>query len=145
MSSFNKFNAWVQNLCNGGINLSSDTCKVMLTNTLPVATNSLYADVSGSEITGGGTTGYTTGGVSVTAPSSTQTAGLQTFTGTIASPTWTAGASGMGPFRYFVIYDSTPSSPLKPLLGWWDYGSSLTLTVGQTFTITISSGIFTLQ
>jgi hypothetical protein len=145
MAAFNKFNAWVQNLCNGNINLASDTCKVMLTNTAPVASNSLYGDISANEIAGGGTTGYTVGGASITAPSSTQTSGTETFTGTIASPTWTAGASGMGPFRYVVVYDSTPSSPNKPLIGWWDYGASLTLTNGQTFTVAIATGIFTLQ
>jgi hypothetical protein len=142
MSSFNKFNAWVQNIGNGGIVLASDTCKVMLTNTLPVATNSLYADVSGVELASGN--GYTTGGASVTAPSYVQTGGVALLTGTIANPTWTATGS-MGPFRYAIIYDSTATTPLKPLIGWWDYGSSLTLTSAQTFTLTILSGIFTLQ
>lgn len=142
MAAFNKFNAFVQTLANGTINLSSDTMKVMLTNTAPVATNSLYADVSGTELASGN--GYGTGGVAVTSQSSSQTGGIETVSGTLANPTWTATGS-MGPFRYAVIYDSTATTPLKPLIGFWDYGSSVTLTSGQTFTVSIASGIFTLQ
>jgi hypothetical protein len=142
MVPFNKFNAWAVNIASG-VNLASDVCKLLLTNTLPVAANSLYGDISGTELASGN--GYTTGGASITAPSYTQTGGLATFTGTVASPTWTSGAGGMGPFRYVVAYDSTPSSPNKPLIGWWDYGSSLTLTSGQTFTFTVNTGLFTLQ
>jgi hypothetical protein len=139
MVPFNKFNAWAVNIASG-VNLASDVCKLLLTNTLPVAANSLYGDISGTELASGN--GYTTGGASITAPSYTQTGGLATFTGTVASPTWTASGS-MGPFRYVVAYDSTPSS--KPLIGWWDYGSPLTLASPQTFTFTVNTGLFTLQ
>ncbi len=34
-----------------------------------------------------------------------------------------------------MIYNSTPTSPLKPLIGWWDYGSSITLNDTETFTV----------
>jgi hypothetical protein len=142
LSTFNKFNAWVVNSSNGGVNLSTDTLKVMLTNTLPVATNSLYGDISGNEVANGN--GYTTGGASVTGQSWSQSGGIATLAGSLASPTWTASGS-VGPFRYEVIYDATATSPLKPLIGWWDYGSSITLTSGQTFTGSIASGVLTLQ
>jgi hypothetical protein len=142
MATGNKFNAFVQTLANGTINLSSDTMKVMLTNTAPVATNSLYGDISATELASGN--GYATGGFAVTSQSSSQSGGIETVSGTLPNPTMTATGS-VGPFRYAVLYDSTATTPLKPLIGWWDYGSSVTLTSGQTFTVSIASGIFTLQ
>lgn len=27
----------------------------------------------------------------------------------------------------------TQTTPLKPLIAWWDYGSALTLQIGETF------------
>ena len=126
---------------NGAVNLSGDTVKIMLTNTAPVATNSVYGDISGTETANGN--GYTTGGNTCTLTSSTQTSG--TYTYKAASPsTWTA-TGNMGAFRYAVMYDSSAST--KALIGWWDYGSTLNLTNTQTFTITLDStnGVFQLS
>lgn len=131
MSSFNKFNALVQTFANGGINLATDVLKLMLTNTLPLATNSVYSDVSATELANGN--GYTTGGATATTISSSQSAGIEKLIISLPTPTWTA-TGPMGPFRYAILYDFTASSPLKPLLGWFDYGSVLTLTVTQPFT-----------
>jgi hypothetical protein len=133
MAAFNKFNALVQTFANGTIALATDTLKLMLTNTAPVATNSVYGDISGTELANGA--GYTTGGATITTTSSTQTGGVEKLVISAANPTWTATGS-MGPFRYAVLYDTTPTTPLKPLIGFWDNGSSVTLTTGQTFTVT---------
>lgn len=141
MASFNKFNATAAAMPNGNINLSSDTVKIMLTNTVPVATNTQYSDISGTELASG--SGYTTAGASVTLTSSTQSSGTYKYIASAANPTWTATGS-MGPFRYAVIYDTTPT--IKTLIGWWDYGSSLTLTSTQTFTVQLdgTNGVFQL-
>ena len=140
MASFNKFNSFVNYLGTAVMNLNTDTLKVMLTNTAPVAGNTTYASISGNEIANGN--GYTTGGATVASNAFSQTGGVGTLTGTLANPTWTASGS-MGPFRYVVAYDSSAAG--APLIGWWDYGSSLTLTSTQTFTVSIASGILTLQ
>lgn len=141
MASFNKFNLTVQKFVNGGnLNLSSDVLKLMLTNTAPVATNAVYADVSGTEIASGN--GYSTGGATISSLTSTNASGVQTVSGTIANPTWTA-TGAMATFRYVILYDTTASG--SPLLGWWDNGSAVSLTTGQTFTVTASSGFFTLS
>lgn len=137
MVAYNKFNAFVANIANGLLNLASDTPKIMLTNTLPVATNSVYTDISTNELANGN--GYTTGGATVTVTSSTQTSGVLNWI--IQSVTFTATGS-MGPFRYVVLYDSSAST--KTLIGWWDYGSSLTLTSGQSFTVTFSGSVLTI-
>ena len=131
MASGNKFNALSATPWNGGLNLSSDSVKVLLTNTAPVATNSNYSDVSAGELTGSNT-GYTVGGAAVTLTSSTQTGGLYKYIASCGSPTWTAGST-WATFRYVVMYDNTPAA--KPLLGWWDYGGPVNMNSGDTFTV----------
>jgi len=125
--AYNKFNLFTDDLHKVVMNFSSDTFKVMLTNTAPVATNHIYSDISGTELASGN--GYTTGGTS-SAVTIANSSGTETITATAV--TWTATGS-MGPFRYVVFYDSTPAST-KTLIGWWDYGSAVTLASGETFT-----------
>ena len=131
MASFNKFNAFVANVANAGFNLASDGVKVMLTNVAPVATNAVKSDITDLSTTGG----YTAGGATVTISSSMQASGLYKLIGSCASPTWTGSGGGFGPFRYAVIYDSTTNN----LIGWWDYGSSLSVNAGDTFTVTLDA------
>jgi hypothetical protein len=141
MAVFNKFNQFVQNMANGAYDLATDTIKCMLTNTAPVATNAVYADIT--EISAGN--GYTTGGTACTGQSSTQSGGVEVFVAT--GPVFTASGGSIGPFRYVVLYDATPTSPSKPLIGWYDYGSAVTLLAGQTFTVGLDTvnGVFTVS
>lgn len=44
-----------------------------------------------------------------------------------------------------VLYNDTPSSPADPLIGYWDYGSSITLQIGETFTTDFGSSILTVS
>jgi len=141
MAAFNKFNIFVQDIGNKVHNLSSDACKVMLTNTAPTSSNAVFADIT--EITAAN--GYTAGGNAASITSYTQTSGTAKLI--LADPaTWTASGGSIGPFRYAVLYNSTPTSPAKPLIGYWDYGSSVTLAAGETFTVDLdqSNGVFTL-
>ncbi|MBK7515448.1 MAG: hypothetical protein IPI51_07510 [Betaproteobacteria bacterium] len=46
MASFQKFNQFVEDLAKGVHNLSTGQLKVALTNTAPVAANSVYADLT---------------------------------------------------------------------------------------------------
>ena len=137
MSAYNKFNIFVQNLTDKSISFSADTFKVMLTNTAPVATNTTYTSISSNELAGGN--GYTTGG-GVTTITETNTSGTVKEVGTNVS--WTASGA-FGPFRYAVLYDSTSGG----LVGWWDYGSSITMASGDSFTWTpdATNGIFQLS
>ncbi len=129
MASFNKFNPFVEYLAEGGFDLQNDTLKVALCNTAPTSSNGLLADLT--EISAGN--GYTAGGTGASLSSSAQTIG--TYKLVLADVTFTASGGSIGPFRYAVLYDSTKSSPLKPLIGYWDYGSSVTLASGETFTV----------
>jgi hypothetical protein len=140
MAAFNKFNAFVENLSEKVHNLQSDTLKVMLTNTAPSATNAVFADLT--EISAGN--GYTAGGTTATQSSSAQTSG--TYKLVLADVTFTASGGSIGPFRYAVLYNDTPTSPADPLIGYWDYGTALTLTSGNSFTVDFdaSAGVLTL-
>lgn len=129
MSAFNKFNSFVDWLAKGNCNLGSDALKVMLTNTAPVATNSIYSDISAGDLATGN--GYTNGGLATT-PTLSNASGTEKLVGTNVTVTATGA---VGPFRYAVLYDSTPASN-KSLIGWWDYGSSITMASGDTFTVT---------
>lgn len=128
MATFNKFNAFVENLAEGVHNLGSGTLKVMLTNSAPVNTFTIRTDVT--EISAGN--GYSAGGATVTTSSSAQISG--TYRLICADVVFTA-TGAVGPFRYAVLYNDTPTSPADPLIGWWDYGSALTLANGETFTV----------
>lgn len=141
MSAYNKINQFVQDLANKKHDLSADTFKVELSNTATIATNSVYGDISANELANGN--GYTTGGGSTTITSSTQTSGTEKWI--LAQFVFTASGS-MGPFRYVTLYNFTQASPTKPLIAWWDYGSSITLSSGDTFTVGFdtSGGVLTI-
>lgn len=121
-----KFNSFVEALAEKVHNLGSDTLKVALTNSAPSASNTVLADIT--QISNGN--GYTTGGTAATTSSSSQTSG--TYKLVLADVVFTASGS-MGPFRYAVLYNDTAAS--DELIGYWDYGSSITLASGETFTV----------
>lgn len=129
MASFNKFNAFVEYLAEGVIDLQNDALKIVLTNSAPDAADAVLADLT--EIAGGN--GYSAGGAAATVASSGQTGG--TYKLVLDDVTVTASGGSVGPFRYFVLVDDTPTSPANPLIGWWDYGSSLTLADGESITV----------
>lgn len=143
MASFNKFNQFVADLASGVHQLQTGTShvlKVALTNTAPTSANAVLADIT--QVANGN--GYTTGGISVGTITGAQTGGTFKLTGG-TDPVWTASGAGFTA-RYAVIYNDTPTSPADPLIGWWDYGSSVTLAAGETFTVDLdqTNGILTL-
>jgi hypothetical protein len=128
MVAFNKFQDFVGELGLGNHDLNTHTCKVGLSNTQPVNTNSVWGDIT--EIGTGN--GYTAGG-----EDSTNTYSESTGTGTMQGTkvVWTAGGGSIGPFQYVVLYNDTQTSPVKPLIGWWDHGSAVTLNSGETYSV----------
>jgi hypothetical protein len=133
MATYNKFNAWAENMVETA-NLATDQFVVALTNTLPTAANSVLADIT--QIT------YTNlSSRNITTTSASQTGG--TFSLVLTDLVLTASGA-VGPFRYVVIYDDTPTSPADPLVCWYDYGSSISLANGETFTIDFGANLFTL-
>jgi hypothetical protein len=134
VASFNKFQAWVDNMVESA-NLATDSFVVALTNTAPVATNSVLADITQISYTNLSSRALTTA-------SSSQTSG--TYSLTLNDLTLTASGA-VAPFRYVIIYDDTPTSPADPLVCWYDYGSAVTMASGDTFLIDFTGpALFTL-
>jgi len=142
MASFTKVNDFVVNLANA-MDLDSDTLKIALSNTDPTTGTDVTADGNGvlaniSEIAYTNLSSRTL--VNVT---STQTSG--TYKLSADDLTITASGGSAAAFRYVIVYNDTPTSPANPVVGYYDYGSSLTLNDGDTFTIDIgTNGILTL-
>jgi hypothetical protein len=132
MAAYNKFNQFVEDLGRKVHNLNADTLKIMLTNTAPVATNAVFADLT--EISAG--SGYSAGGAAVANRAYSQASGVGKLTGD--DVVWTASGT-VGPLRYAVLYNDTPTSPADPLIGWWDRGTSITLASGDTFTVDLDA------
>ena len=129
MPAFNKFQQFAEDVYEGVHDLGANTLKVLLTNTAPVATNSIRANLT--EITAGN--GYTAGGATVTITASSQTGGTYSLVGN--NVTITASGGSIAAFRYAVLYNDTPTSPADPLIGFWDNGSAIELSDGESVTI----------
>jgi len=139
MATFNKYNCFVENLAEKVHNLQSDTLKVALTNTAPTAADTVWnTTVYPAPVAANG---YTAGGNSLTVSSSSQTSG--TYKLVIADTVFTSTAGGIGPFRYVVLYNSTASGAV---IGYYDYGSSITLADTETFTVDFdaANGVLTI-
>jgi hypothetical protein len=136
MATFNKFDAFVENLAEKVHNLGSDQLVVALTNSAPIASNTVLANLT--EIS------YTNlSSRNITTSTSAQTSGIYKL---VLTDLVLTASGAVGPFRYVVLYNDAPTSPADPLIGWYDYGSSISLTTGETFTIDFdgSNGVLTI-
>lgn len=128
MTTFNKFYQFVEDLAKGVHNLSTGAITVALcaSANAPVATNTVLANLTQISYTN-------LSSRVVTISSVVQTTGTLKVVATDLVLTASGGA--VASFRYVALYNDTPTSPADPLIGWYDYGSSLTLADGDTFTI----------
>ncbi|KKT30748.1 MAG: hypothetical protein UW18_C0011G0009 [Microgenomates group bacterium GW2011_GWF1_44_10] len=137
MATFNKFNSFVEALAEKAHNLGSDTLNVTFTAAAaaPVATNTVLGDLTQITLT------YVDS-QALTISTSAQTDG--TYKLVLADKTVTATGGTVGPFRYVVIYNDTAAS--DELIGWYDYGSEITLAAGESLTINFdgTNGVLTI-
>lgn len=137
MAAFNKFNAFVEAFAEKVHNLGSDQIVVALcaAANAPVAGNSVLADLTQISYTNCSTRNITT-------TSSAQTGG--TYKLVFQDLTLTATGGSVGPFRYIVLYNDTAAS--DNLIGFYDYGSDLTLANGESLTIDFdgTNGVLTI-
>ena len=140
MAAYVKFYIATEDTAKGKHNFGSDTLKFTLSNTGPSQSNALLSDIT--QISNGN--GFTTGGSTTAQQSCAQSTG--TLKLVVTDTVFTASGGTIGAFRYVVFYNSTPTSPLKPLISYWDYGSSITLASGETFTVDAddTNGVFTI-
>ena len=134
-SAFFKFNSFTEAVAEKVHNLGADTLEVALTNTLPVNTNTVLANIT--QIT------YTfLNARTLTVSSSAQTSGVYKLT--IADKTLTSTGGSTGPFRYVVLFNQTATN--DELIGWYDYGSSITLGDGESLLLNFddANGVLTI-
>jgi hypothetical protein len=145
MATFNKVYGFVEHLAEKMHNLGADQLVVALSNTAPASestrpdvttANCILANVSQISYTNCSSRNLTT-------TTSSQSSG--TYALVLADLTLTATGT-VGPFRYVYIYNSSATLATNPLIGYYDYGSSITLASGETFTIDFDnvSGVLTL-
>lgn len=135
----NIFDIFVEDMAKGVHNLDVDALTIALTNTLPDSDlDKILANIPqisytnlSSRLVPGTITAIETGGVLKLLCASDLTL---TATGTVAT------------FQYIILYNDTPSSPLNPLIGWYDFGSTVTMLNTETFLIDFnqSDGVFTM-
>ena len=137
MAAYNKFNAFVQALAHKEHDLETDQLVVFLTAAAnaPVATNSVLADLTQISYTNCSSRNITTA-------SSGHTSG--TYKLILTDLTLTASGGTVGPFRYIGVFNDTHAS--DGLIGWYDYGSEITLAAGETLDIDFdgTDGLFSL-
>ena len=141
MATFNKINDFVLQLGKAVHDLSTHSLRFALTNAAnaPVATNKVLADLTQISYTN------VLGGANPTLDGETWSESSGTAKLVITDEVITASGGSIAAFRYVVIYNDTPTSPADPLIGWYDYGSDLTLADTQTLTIDFdgTNGVFT--
>lgn len=142
MASFVRYDIFSEDLSKKvhdfyGTGGTGDVLKVALSNTTPVVgTQQIRGHIT--EIGTGN--GYAAGGTSATAVGS-RSGGTFSVAGT--DVVFTASGGTIGPFRYAVLYNDTPTSPADPLIGYWDYGTGVTLQTAETFTVDFGATMFT--
>lgn len=141
MSDFIKFNKFLLQLGQEKYDFSNDTLKFALTNTAPTAATDTVFDPITNHPPPAAANGYTTGGHAAIV-TWTESGGTSTL-GCTDDLVITATAGGIGPFRYVILYDD--SSPSKELIGYYDYGSSITLADGESFTIDVTISLLTIS
>ena len=144
MATFVKVNDFVENMAHGVLNLSTNQLVVALSNTAP-GSESSPPTASGNGVLANVTqVSYANlSSRNITTSSSAETSG--TYRLILTDLVLTASGS-VGPFRYVYVYSDTPTSPADPIIGYYDYGSSITLANGETLTVDFDgvNGLFSL-
>jgi hypothetical protein len=144
MVAFTKLNGFVEHLAEGVHNLGTGALTLALSNTAPgseaspptlLTANCILANVTQISYTNLSSRVLTTA-------SSAQSSG--TYALSVNDLVLTASGGSVGPFRYFYIYNDTPTSPADPLIGYYDYGTSITLADTETVTFDVGANIVTL-
>jgi hypothetical protein len=140
MAAFTKYNLFIDEIAKGGHNLATAVFKGALTNTAPTVASDTVWNTTVAPAPAAANN-YTAGGNTLTTTSGTTTGGV--FKLILVDTVFTATAGGIGPFRYFIIYNS---SATNKVVGYYDYGSSITLADTETFTVDFdaANGVLTL-
>lgn len=132
MADFNPFDRLAEDIYKNlhDFRAAGDTFKIYLTNATPSSSNSLKADIA--EISAGN--GYTAGGEDM---ENDEDISSGVVTMTAVDKIITASGGSIGPFQYAVLYNDTATD--DPLMGWWDYGSSISIPDGEDITLDVTA------
>lgn len=136
MATFNKFQDFSEQLGKGvhQLHAAGHTLKVYLTNNAPsAADDAVKTDLAGITEENG----YAPGDIQ---NDYSETGGVGTLTA--IDVVFTASGGSFGPFRYAVIYNDTAAN--DNLVGYADYGSSITVLTGETFTVDFGASVLTI-
>jgi hypothetical protein len=142
MATFTEPDVLSEDIANKIHDFNSDTFRWVLSNTAPaVGTTFLLSNITQIS-TGGGYTQMTYGAGGLTTTLSFSRTGQTT---TVSGTQVVLTASGaVGPFRYLILVNDTPTSPLNPVVGWLDHGSAVTMAATDTYTIP-AGALFTIN
>jgi hypothetical protein len=140
MAAFTKYNTFIDELSKASHNLQTAVFKVALTNTAPTATTDTVWNTTAAPAPALAN-GYTAGGNTLTTSSASTSSGV--FKLVLADSVFTAAGGNLGPVRYAVLYNSSASNKV---VGYYDYGSSITLADTETLTVDFdaTNGVLTL-
>lgn len=143
MATFNKLPGFVEHLAEKVHNLGSDQLAIALSNTAPGAEGTPPNGATAACILANVTqiTYTNLSSRNLTTSASAQSGG--TYALVLNDLVLTASGGSVGPFRYVYLYNDTPTSPADPLIGYWDYGSAVTLADGETFTVDFGANVLT--
>lgn len=126
MAAYVKFHAFTEQMAEKVHNLGSDSLVYWLSNTAPSQANTQRSNIT--EIT---YTNLSSRAVTVT---SSGLNGSNEYVFIPADKVLTASGGTVGPFRYVGVYNDTATND-ELVGGYYDYGSSITLADGETFTV----------
>ena len=137
MATQTKYLDFVEQLGLAQHNLNTDTLRAWLSNTAPTNTDTTFPGTATDLGTGNG---YTAGGEDI---QNTWSEAAGTASLVCVDVVWTAAGGTIGPFRYVGIYnDTNATNRVGP--GFFDYGSGITLQIGETFTLDFGANLITL-
>lgn len=132
MAAFVKFEPFVENLAEKVFNLGSDTVTVFLSATAPTVSWGTLSQVTQVSYTN-------LSARVVTISASSQTSGTYSA---VATDLVLTASGAVATYRYVGLYDDTAAS--DQLIGYYDYGSDVTLANGETFTLDFGATLLTL-
>jgi len=149
MATFNKVQGFVEHLANGAHDFGADQLVLALTNVDPGTDGVNASTAAGVLASLSAQVSYTNlSSRNLTVSGNAQTSG--TYKLTINDITLTSTLGSTGPFRYVYIYNDSATTASDgwedPLIGYYDYGSSITLADGESLTVNFddANGVLTL-
>lgn len=142
MATFVEPDILSEDIANKIHDFNSDTFRWVLSNSAPVLGSTFLLSNVTQIATGGGYTQMTDGAGGLPSTLSFVRSGQTT---TISGTQVVLTASGaIATFRYLILINDTPTSPLNPVVGWLDHGSGVTMAATDTYTIP-AGALFTIN